>query len=68
VEGKGTGIDFFYILERYYQNKDNVKRYFDEFAASKGFDSLIPENWYSFTSADLKEVISSDCLQISCHV
>ena len=53
------------FLERYFHNKDNVKKHFDEFAASKGFDPLVAENWYSFTAVELREVSSQ--LYIFCN-
>eukprot|EP00026_Physarum_polycephalum_P002439 Phypoly_transcript_02445.p1 GENE.Phypoly_transcript_02445~~Phypoly_transcript_02445.p1 ORF type:complete len:904 (+),score=143.32 Phypoly_transcript_02445:44-2755(+) len=30
-----------------WQNGDNVRVFFDDFAASQGFDSLVPSNWYN---------------------
>lgn len=34
---------------------DNRKRHFDDYAKSLGFDPLIAENWYHFSSQDIKK-------------
>eukprot|EP00026_Physarum_polycephalum_P002905 Phypoly_transcript_02914.p1 GENE.Phypoly_transcript_02914~~Phypoly_transcript_02914.p1 ORF type:complete len:836 (+),score=73.69 Phypoly_transcript_02914:81-2588(+) len=35
---------------KYWKNNHNSKEFFEMFAKEKGFDSLKPENWYSFLS------------------
>jgi hypothetical protein len=34
-------------IENYWTNKENIKRFFDDYASSNKFDPLIPANWYS---------------------
>jgi len=42
--------------KNFWTDKDNRKNFFNSFAKSKGFDPLIPENWYSITVADILPV------------
>eukprot|EP00026_Physarum_polycephalum_P001478 Phypoly_transcript_01480.p1 GENE.Phypoly_transcript_01480~~Phypoly_transcript_01480.p1 ORF type:complete len:1080 (+),score=145.14 Phypoly_transcript_01480:111-3350(+) len=45
------------VPHRYWTSKagNNVKRFFIRFARSKGFDHLVPENWYSVTMNDVRK-------------
>ena len=38
----------------HWKDPQNCRRFFDEFAAEKGFDSLNPEEWYNL---DLYEML-----------
>lgn len=31
----------------YSKKENNVRRFFEEYAQSNGFDPLVPDNWYS---------------------
>jgi hypothetical protein len=42
-----------FFLDRYWTDKDNRRNFFDEFAATRNFDPLIPEKWNSVSYADI---------------
>ena len=42
------------IIENYWEDQDNAKRFFDDFAKSRGFDPLNPERWYGFIKSDIR--------------
>lgn len=42
------------LIGNFWASKDNRKLFFDDFAASRGFDPLIPDNW-NVTLADIKK-------------
>jgi hypothetical protein len=35
----------------YWQNKENRRKFLDQYAKEKGFDPLLPENWYNISSS-----------------
>lgn len=35
-------------------DKNNVRKFFDTFAEKRGFDPLIPENWYKYQNSDIE--------------
>lgn len=41
--------NFLSTPRRYYSNTENRRLFFDRFAAARGFDPLVRENWYSIT-------------------
>jgi hypothetical protein len=38
------------------EESKNVRKFFDEFAKSRNFDPLQPQNWYRFSSDDILQV------------
>eukprot|EP00026_Physarum_polycephalum_P000419 Phypoly_transcript_00420.p1 GENE.Phypoly_transcript_00420~~Phypoly_transcript_00420.p1 ORF type:complete len:1013 (+),score=147.72 Phypoly_transcript_00420:21-3059(+) len=50
-ESKFSGI----ITENKWRNPLNRRKFMDEYAAKKGFDPLIPENWYTIKGDDVVE-------------
>eukprot|EP00026_Physarum_polycephalum_P000781 Phypoly_transcript_00782.p1 GENE.Phypoly_transcript_00782~~Phypoly_transcript_00782.p1 ORF type:complete len:944 (+),score=105.33 Phypoly_transcript_00782:1215-4046(+) len=40
--------------KNYWDNKDNRRKFFVDFAKSKGIDPLIPSHWYSLTIEDFR--------------
>ena len=44
-----------FISEKYWEESGNRRRFFDDFAVAKGFDSLIPDSWYNIARDDLIE-------------
>jgi len=40
----------------YWDNSENRRKFLDAFAASQGFDPLVPEKWYDVSYKDLTEV------------
>lgn len=52
------------MIDNHWNSKENIRNFFDSFAASKGFDPLLCENWYSVTQqAVLKAKV---CVFVSC--
>ena len=47
----------FHISGNYWNNDDNKREFFKQFAAKRGFDPLIATNWYS---VPLRLLITSD--------
>ena len=45
---------FFLYSERYYENEENRRSFFVEFAKSKSFDPLNAEDWYSVSIREIK--------------
>lgn len=43
------------IVGDYWANARNRRHFFERFAADKGFDPLIAQNWYSITHEQLDE-------------
>eukprot|EP00026_Physarum_polycephalum_P003058 Phypoly_transcript_03067.p1 GENE.Phypoly_transcript_03067~~Phypoly_transcript_03067.p1 ORF type:complete len:822 (+),score=139.06 Phypoly_transcript_03067:68-2533(+) len=43
---KFKASDFYTVPKKYWDNAENRKKAFDQFAASRGFDPLVTENWY----------------------
>ena len=41
------------ILEKYFLDKANRRRFLDEYATEKRFDPLVPENWYGVQRDDV---------------
>lgn len=37
----------------YWADTDNVRKYFEEFAAERNMDPLNPEDWYNITTKDI---------------
>lgn len=46
----------------YWKDPTNVKRFFDDFAARKEFDPLVPENWYPIQRKPIEQAVLSGCL------
>ena len=44
-----------FISEKYWEESGNRRRFFDDFAVAKGFDSLVPDSWYNIARDDLIE-------------
>ena len=38
---------------KFWEGKDRKKAFLDDYARQKGFDPLIPDNWYNITYADI---------------
>eukprot|EP00026_Physarum_polycephalum_P001974 Phypoly_transcript_01978.p1 GENE.Phypoly_transcript_01978~~Phypoly_transcript_01978.p1 ORF type:complete len:752 (+),score=127.08 Phypoly_transcript_01978:45-2300(+) len=55
-------IDFdrskFSLPNKYWEDPLKRKNFFDQFASENGFDPLVPENWYSVSSNELRETKS----------
>eukprot|EP00026_Physarum_polycephalum_P003134 Phypoly_transcript_03143.p1 GENE.Phypoly_transcript_03143~~Phypoly_transcript_03143.p1 ORF type:complete len:818 (+),score=151.04 Phypoly_transcript_03143:58-2511(+) len=47
-------------LRSYWHNPDHKRQFFDEFAKSRDFDPLVPENWYSIQRSDIDELKGSE--------
>jgi len=45
---------FSILPAKYWHNSKNRKAFFLEFAKERGFDPLLPDNWYSITQNDFK--------------
>lgn len=41
------------IPGKYWNNAQNRRKFFDDFAAKRGFDALIAENWYPIQQKDI---------------
>lgn len=54
----------FDLTETQYANETNRRRFFEEFAASKGFDPLIASNWYPVAKEDVKSLKVSFLISI----
>lgn len=42
------------FVGRYWHNESNRRKVFDDIAASRGFDPLIPSYWYTFSTEDIQ--------------
>lgn len=42
------------VIDELWQSEHNRRRFFEDFAETKGFEPLLAENWYSITSKDIK--------------
>jgi hypothetical protein len=40
---------------KYWQSKENRKKFFDQYAQEKGFDPLLPDNWYTTTRTNISQ-------------
>lgn len=45
-----------FITDKHYEDVDNRKNIFLDYAKQKGFNPLIPEHWYSITNNSLRSV------------
>ena len=54
-EGGGESEILIYLLQEagYWQDMNNRRRFFVEFAGRNGFDPLVAEHWYAYTKCDI---------------
>ena len=45
--------------------RENQRKFFLYFAEMKGFDPLVPENWYPITNDEFKELVFSSLFLFS---
>lgn len=43
------------IIDNYWEDEKRRREFFDSFATENGFDPLVPENWYSVSTNELRE-------------
>lgn len=44
------------VGDKYWANIINRRNFFHKFAKERGFDPLIPENWYLFSATDFSKI------------
>lgn len=42
--------------ENHWANKENRRLFFEKYAKDKGFDPLVPQNWYEANIVEIKHV------------
>jgi hypothetical protein len=42
-----------YFFSDFWDKNENKRKLFEDYAASKGFDPLVPENWYNQDQAHI---------------
>ncbi len=52
-----TIYQLIYILDNYWRSTENQRKFFIEFAAKKGFDPLVPENWDKITTRASRKLV-----------